>query len=85
MSTLVPIKPATTSFNDQSHTNPSSKDLLTLFESSLLINPPYILTVSLDILLEEIEVNYHAGSWQNIFGDVAEISARASRSSITGW
>jgi len=52
MSTLVPIKPATTSFNDQSHTNPSSKDLLTLFESSLLINPPYILTVSLDILLD---------------------------------
>ena len=53
MSTLVPIKPATTSFNDQSHTNSSStKDLLTLFEFSLLINPPYILTVSLDILLD---------------------------------
>ncbi|CAG8591292.1 2825_t:CDS:2 [Paraglomus brasilianum] len=63
MSALVPIKPATTLFNDQSHTDPSSTntpatsifnytDSLSLFEIGLLIYPPYVLTVCLDVLLD---------------------------------
>ncbi|CAG8473489.1 2226_t:CDS:1, partial [Paraglomus brasilianum] len=54
MSTPVPIKPATTLFIDQSHTSSSNTPatLLTLFEISLLIYPPYILTLCLDVLLD---------------------------------
>ncbi|CAG8490975.1 1951_t:CDS:2 [Paraglomus occultum] len=55
MSSFVPAPP---SFNDQSHIDPSSTntsifntDSLTPFEIGLLMNPPYILNVDLDILL----------------------------------